>query len=87
MSLDAFAAAAVQGRLDVRTDARSRCLYAGRRFGINGEVLPAADFDRRLARLADLGRVDANLLRGAPAKLLARLHEWHVAGWLHCEVR
>ena len=86
MSLDAFAAAAAQGRFDVRTDARSRCLYAGRRFGINGEVLPAADFDRRLAQLADLGRVDANLLRGAPAKLLARLHEWHVAGWLHCEV-
>ena len=86
-TLAAFARAAAQGRLRLRVDVRSRCLYAGRRFAINGEVCAAAAFDPRLAMLADSRRLDAGSLRGAPAALLALLHDWHLAGWLHCEAR
>lgn len=79
----AFARAAAQGRLHLCADPRSRCLYAGRRFAINGEVCPPSAYDRRLARLADHRRLDADSLRSAPAALLQLLHDWHVAGWLH----
>lgn len=84
-SWPAFAAAAAQGRLGLRADARSRCLYSGSRFAINGEVTEGHDFDPRLKRLADARRLDADLLHDAPPKLLALLHQWHVAGWLRCE--
>jgi 50S ribosomal protein L16 3-hydroxylase len=82
LSLPAFAGAAANGRLVLRADRRSRCLYCGRRFAINGEVAPAASFDRRLTALADTRQLDADALRRAPAGLLALLHEWYVAGWL-----
>ena len=84
-SLTVFSQAAAQGRLRLRADLRSRLLYAGRRFAINGEVYPPAAFDPRLARLADARQLDADSLRGAPAKLLQLLHEWLVAGWLRVE--
>jgi len=86
-TLAAFAQAAAQGRLRLRVDARSRCLYAGRRFAINGEVGAPAAFDPRLATLADTRRLDPDSLRGAPPALLALLHDWHLAGWLHGETR
>ena len=86
-TLATFARAAAQGRLRLRVDARSRCLYAGRRFAINGEVCAPDAFDPRLAMLADSRRLDADSLRGAPAALLALLHDWHLAGWLHGEAR
>jgi 50S ribosomal protein L16 3-hydroxylase len=82
LGLAAFSRAAAQGKLHLHADARSRCLYAGRRFAINGEVCPPAAFDPRLARLADTRRLDADSLREAPAALLQLLHDWHVAGWL-----
>jgi 50S ribosomal protein L16 3-hydroxylase len=85
LALAAFAHAAGQGRLRLHADARSRCLYAGRRFAINGEVCAPAAFDPRLARLADARHLDADSLRSAPAAVLQLLHEWHVAGWLHVE--
>ena len=78
----AFARAAAQGHLQLHADPRSRCLYAGRRFAINGEVCPASAFDARLRRLADDRRLDAESLRRAPTALLQLLHEWHLAGWL-----
>jgi len=81
----AFSRAAAAGRLRLRADARSRCLYAGRRFAINGEVCAPGEFDPRLARLADTRQLDADSLRGAPAALLDLLHQWLVAGWLHSE--
>ena len=83
----AFARAAAEGRLQLQTDPRSRCLYAGRRFAINGEVCPQSVFDPRLARLADTRLLDADSLHDAPAALLALLHEWHCAGWLHRDSR
>jgi 50S ribosomal protein L16 3-hydroxylase len=79
----AFSLAAAQGRLHLRADPRSRCLYAGRRFAINGEVCPPATSDPRLPGLADTRQLDADSLRGAPMALLQLLHEWLVAGWLH----
>ena len=79
----AFSLAAAQGRLHLRADPRSRCLYAGRRFAINGEVCTPAAFDARLIRLADTRALDADSLRAAPTALLQLLHEWLVAGWLH----
>jgi 50S ribosomal protein L16 3-hydroxylase len=85
LSRATFADAAAQGRLALRADPRSRCLYAGRRFAINGEVRAPGEFDPRLAQFADTRRLDADALREAPSALLALLHEWHVAGWLHCE--
>lgn len=82
-SLAAFARAAASGRLGLRADARTRCLYVGRRFAINGELCPSHDSAAVLRRLADQRELDADSLRAAPAPLLARLHEWVVAGWLH----
>jgi hypothetical protein len=83
----AFARAAAQGRLRLQLDTRSRCLYAGRRFAINGEVCPPSAFDPRLALLADTRRLGSDSLRGAPASLLTLLHDWHAAGWMHRELR
>ena len=77
-----FAAAAAAGRLHLLADARTRCLYRGRRFAINGEVVAPERFDRRLAALADARRLAAGDLRTAPPALLSLLHEWYVAGWL-----
>lgn len=82
-TLAAFSRAAASGRLRLRVDARSRCLYAGRRFAINGEVCAPTTFDSRLEALADARQLDADSLRTASAALLQLLHEWHVAGWLH----
>jgi len=84
-TLSAFSHAAAAGRLRLRADARSRCLYAGRRFAINGEVCAPAAFDPRLAALADTRQLEADSLRNASAPLLQLLHEWHIAGWLHAE--
>ena len=79
----AFSAAAARGAIELWADARTRCLYSAQRFAINGEILSPAQFDRRLARLADDRQLAAASLRSAPLSLLARLHEWYVAGWLH----
>jgi 50S ribosomal protein L16 3-hydroxylase len=84
-TLAAFARAATAGRLRVRLDPRSRCLYSGRRFAINGEVLPTRDFDPLLATLADTRELAADSLRGASPALRALLHEWMAAGWLRRE--
>jgi len=81
-SPQSFARAAAAGRLELKLDARSRCLYSGRRFAINGELLPTCDFDPRLAELADRQALAADSLRAAPPRLLAVLHDWLAAGWL-----
>lgn len=84
--LAAFARAAAQGRLRLDVDARSRCLYAGRRFAINGEVLRPAQFARPLATLADRRGLDAESLQRASGALLGELHQWYVAGWLRARI-
>ncbi len=85
-SLASFSRAAAQGRLRLRADARSRCLYAGRRFAINGEICRPALFDARLIRLADARQLDPDALREAPPALLRLLLDWHAAGWLHARI-
>lgn len=58
---------------------KSRLLFAGRRFFINGEAFtPAADEVAAWRRLADRRRLAAPL----PASLRARLYDWYEAGWL-----
>jgi len=83
VAFEAFAQAARRGKLRLRADPRSRCLYAGRRFAINGELCPRSDFGPLLQRLADERELDADCLRVAPAPVLTRLHDWVAAGWLH----
>jgi 50S ribosomal protein L16 3-hydroxylase len=72
-------------------DRRSRLLYDGAWFGINGEVFRAAPQERvALARLADSGsikvsvkaRIEANTPQPSVA-LVERLLQWYHAGWLH----
>jgi 50S ribosomal protein L16 3-hydroxylase len=83
--LAAFAREAARGRVRIRLDPSSRCLYSGRRFAINGELVAATGVDRPLVRLADTRELTADSLREAPPRLIRLLHEWLVAGWLHRE--
>jgi 50S ribosomal protein L16 3-hydroxylase len=80
-------------------DRRSRLLYDGAWFGINGEVFRAAPQERvALARLADSGsikvsvkarskaRIEARIEANTPqpsTALAERLLQWYHAGWLH----
>ncbi|MFP5410518.1 MAG: JmjC domain-containing protein [Gammaproteobacteria bacterium] len=66
-------------RHGVALDAKSRLLFTGKRFYINGEAFtPAAGEVAALTQLADRRRLPSPL----PAALRPRLHEWHEAGWL-----
>lgn len=76
----------------VRFDLRTRCLYAGNWFGINGDVLQleacAAAATRRLAdrRCCAPAEVATMLASGARRDTdgaAALWHDWYVAGWLH----
>lgn len=87
LSVAAFQASARDGRLRLAADARTRCLYAQRYFGINGEVLGPAGFHAHLVILADGRELAAAALRSMPLRTLAHLHEWYVAGWLHAHVQ
>lgn len=64
-------------------DRRTRLLYQGRWFGINGDVFCAtADEQRVLARLADAHSIPAATLQPS-ASVAERLRQWYHAGWLH----
>jgi 50S ribosomal protein L16 3-hydroxylase len=66
----------------VSLDPKSRLLFAGGRFFINGEALtPAADETPPLKQLADQHRLAAPL----PAALRQRLYDWYEAGWLEID--
>lgn len=63
----------------VALDPRSRLLFAGGRFFINGEAFtPQPDEVAALQQLADQRRLAPPL----PAGLRERLYGWHQAGWL-----
>lgn len=67
----------------VALDPKTRLLYAGTEFGINGEWFTAAVGVRaELKSLADRRRLDGAQLRRPNAVLLELLHRWYVAGWL-----
>ncbi len=69
-------------------DLCTRMLYAGTDFAINGELQPAISEATKLLRtLADQGMLDAKHFDatgdGNRQELLALLHGWYRAGWLH----
>jgi 50S ribosomal protein L16 3-hydroxylase len=79
---EAPSSAAVFARQAARTgvalDPRSRLLFTGSRFFINGEAFtPAAEETPALKALADRRRLAA-----PPPALRDRLYDWYVAGWL-----
>ncbi len=78
MSKQAFAEKAA--RAGVRLDARTRLLFSGKRFFINGERLePAPGMRRPLRQLADERSLPPARL---PDELIALLYEWYLAGYL-----
>lgn len=87
--LDAARFAAAARERGLRLDARTRMLYDGADAAINGECFELAD--RRsaamLRALADRRALEGRSLRALDSTLLARLHEWYVAGWLHLRRR
>jgi len=81
---------AAMSRYGVRLDRRTRLLYRGNRFHINGETLasqPQPTSAQLLRELADRRQLDAAsaLLAIADASLVETLHAWAEAGWLHAE--
>ena len=67
------------GKTGVALDPRSRLLFAGKRFFINGEAFtPQAGETAALRQLADRRRHPAPL----PAALRKRLYDWYQVGWL-----
>lgn len=68
----------------VALDPKSRLLFAGSRFFINGEAFtPAADEIAALQQLADRRRLPAPL----PASLRERFYDWYEAGWLEIDAQ
>jgi len=75
----------------IRTDLRTRLLYAGSAFAINGEPCDEASALPAAARALLRGFADRRSLRGgeiaalegsAQHELLAILHRWHGNGWI-----
>jgi 50S ribosomal protein L16 3-hydroxylase len=66
----------------VALNPKSRLLFIGKRFFINGEAFtPMPDETAALKQLADRHHLAAPL----PAALRERLYEWHEAGWLEID--
>lgn len=79
---------AAAGRNGLRLDRRTRLLYRGTRFYINGETVPTSrnrKANALLARLADQRQLNADEAQRALAdsELSQRLFEWAEAGWVH----
>lgn len=88
LTLKRFVAA--MSRHGVRLDRRTRLLYRGSRFHINGETLidpPQRTSVRLLRELADQRHITAAQasLAIADASLVETLYGWAQAGWLHSE--
>ncbi len=78
-------------RLGVRLDARTKFLYEGADFAINGEVLePAPDMRAPLAHLANAGCLPAafevRYRHPAGDELLRAFYDWYCSGWLHLAI-
>jgi 50S ribosomal protein L16 3-hydroxylase len=75
-------------RRGLRLDLRSRLLYEGRQFAMNGEIeLAPVNAGRALQRFADLGMLGvAELERAAAGQddgLFEILYAWYRSGWIH----
>lgn len=67
----------------VALDPKSRLLFTGGRFFINGEAFtPAAEETAALRQLGDRRRLAPPL----PARLRGRLYDWYQAGWLEVDI-
>lgn len=67
----------------VELDQRTRLLYSGRWFAINGELVPAhATTTRPLRCLADQRCLAGTAVSGG-AEAIALLYAWYRSGWLH----
>jgi len=70
----------------LRLDARSRMLFRGADFFLNGERIAASSRERgALARLADERSLPAG--SRVPRSLARRLHAWYDAGWVRLGTR
>ena len=70
----------------LRLDARSRMLFRGADFFLNGERFAASSRERgQLARLADERSLPAG--SRVPRSLARRLHAWYDAGWVRLGTR
>ncbi len=70
-------------KFGVALDPKSRLLFAGGRFFINGEAFtPAADETAALQQLADQRRLAPPL----PDGLRGRLYSWYQSGWLEVDI-
>ncbi len=79
MSVERFAQAA--RKRGVRLDPRTRLLFSGKAYFINGERMdPSAALRRPLTRLADHRALEPSAIGN---DLLPTLHEWYRAGFLH----
>jgi len=68
----------------VALNPKSRLLFSGRQFFINGEAFtPAADETAALQQLADQHRLAPPL----PATLRERFYDWYEAGWLEIDTQ
>lgn len=74
-------------RHGVALNPKSRLLFAGKRFFINGEAFtPAAGETAALRQLADQRRLaPARQSPPLPATLRERLYDWYEAGWLEID--
>lgn len=69
------------GSRGLKLDAKTRLLFIGKRFFINGEMLLASGAEGRVLKiLADTRQLPAQM--DLPANLLELFHEWYQAGWL-----
>lgn len=81
--LSAARFAATLARRDLLADLRTRMMYSGRWFAINGQSFDADPASRGcLQRFADLRVLPAGSIAPA-APLAARLRLWYLAGWIH----
>jgi len=87
-ALPAARFAASARKCGVILDLRSRLLFAGADFAINGELVPVAVAARsRLRRLANRGSLEAARIgppeTAATEPLMRLLYDWYRCGWLH----
>jgi len=75
----------------VRLDLRSRALYDGGDFAINGELQDGPGAARALRRLADTRALAGPMLAAAAARearnILGQLYEWYRVGWIRLAVK
>lgn len=82
ISLERFRKALM--RTGLQLDLKTQALFHARNFFINGErVLMQAGWSTCLKSLADDRRLSAALLQQLDEALLAQLHQWYLAGYLH----